>query len=205
VTRHAAGQLPQRDAEIVALCRQGAEAGFSALLGAHHSYVLRICWRILGQREEALDVTQEVFIRAVSAMSRLDPQPSLRPWLRRVAINLSLDAARRTERVELHGEVPALDALGCAGAGRGDAEGLGDPVGKAVAARAELADIEACIQRLRPELRTVLLLRVVEGLSHQEIAGILECPVGTVKSHLSRAREQLRRMAAGPRPVMTHD
>jgi RNA polymerase sigma factor (sigma-70 family) len=197
VAHQAAGLTQLTDSEIVGLCRRGAEAGFSALLSAHHDYVLRLCWRILGQREEAMDVTQEVFLRATQSMSRLDPQPSLRPWLRRVATNLCINAASRSGRSQATGRSVSLEEL--AEPALPGSDGGQDPVMTAVAARADLDRVRTGIHLLSPEQRAVLLLRVVEGLGHHEIGQILDCPVGTVKSHLARARGRLRMILNSPK------
>lgn len=80
------------------LCRHGKEDAFDLLLDRHYEYVLKLCWRMTGHRDEAMDLTQEVFTRLITYLARINPQPSLRPWLRRVAINLCLTALSSSRR-----------------------------------------------------------------------------------------------------------
>jgi RNA polymerase sigma-70 factor (ECF subfamily) len=147
--------------------------------------------RITGNRAEAEDAVQEVLLRMVRSIHRLDPQPSLRPWLRRVATNVCIDQAGRAERG------------GGVQIGNGDLTGLADqaalatfdsdPVGQQVVERAQIAAVSAAMEGLGRTQRSVLLLRVVEGMSYDAISTVLGLPIGTIKSHLSRARSQLRR------------
>jgi len=172
------------DAEIVQRCRRGDDAGFAALMAAHQQYVLRLCWRLCGSREEALDLSQEVFLRLLSSLSTLDPQPSLRPWLRRVATNACLNALERSSRRQQHQQdVATLDRTPGSSA---------DGVASQVEARLAVSKVADELPRLSAAQRMVLTLRVTEGLSYERIADVMRLPVGTVKSHLSRARSQLR-------------
>jgi RNA polymerase sigma-70 factor, ECF subfamily len=148
-----------------------------------------------GTRDEALDLTQEVFEKMLIALPGLDPQPSLRPWLRRVAINLCLNALsarnRRGQGKQLaqghpdvaHARSPAWDA---------------DPVADSVAAREKLQRVTATLHTMSPVRRAVVVLKVVEGLSYEDIAQLLGLPQGTVRSHLSRARTLLRQAMTLP-------
>ena len=184
------------DREVVRLCRQGSEAGFRTMLGKHHRFVFALCWRLIGNREEALDVTQEVFLRVSQSVHRLNPNPSLRPWLRRVATNLCLNLlnSRYWRDAKQDAADPATSREGSPGGGA--VGGALDPVGEAAATSDELRRVNEAIKRLPPRQRAVLILKVVEGLSYAEIGRVLALPTGTVKSHLSRARAGLRKTLA---------
>jgi RNA polymerase sigma-70 factor (ECF subfamily) len=184
----AAGGETRTDREIIALCRSGAAEGYDALVAAHSSYLLSFCWRITGDRTEAEDAVQEVFLRLVRSLPKLDPQPSLRPWLRRVAANVCISEARRRSRG------PVLGADDAAVAAEFEAPGLAgaDPVAGQVLERADVAAVGRAINSLSRPQRAVLIMRVVDGLGYESIAAALGLPVGTVKSHLARARAQLR-------------
>ncbi len=178
-----------RDRDIIALCREGKDEGFRQLVETHHEYVLRLCWRMLGDREEAHDAAQEVFLRVIRSLDRLDPRPSLRPWLRRVATNICLNAASRRSRqaaVPLEEEVVEM-AVGLDSRGGG-----GDPVSREAQTRLDLDSVAREMDRLSRQQRMVLVLRVVEDMSYEAIGQLMGLPTGTVKSHLSRARAQLR-------------
>lgn len=182
-----AARPPAGDAYAVELCRQGEEEGFRALLDAHQTYVFALCWRLTGSRHEAMDLTQEVFLRVISALPRLRPHPSLRPWLRRVAVNLCASHGKNRARGE------ALQDHLEDGGGQRTVAGSFDPVGETVAARDELDRVGRVLRQLGPAHRTALVLNVVEDLSGPQIARIMGLPVGTVKSYVSRARARLRR------------
>lgn len=172
------------DQEIVQRCRQGDDAGFAALIAAHQQYVLRLCWRLCGSREQALDLTQEVFLRLLSSLPSLDPRPSLRPWLRRVATNACLKALERDSRRRRYQKH--------AGNLNWSPGSSADGVVTQVEARLAVSKVADELPRLSAAQRMVLILRVTEGLSYERIADLMGLPVGTVKSHLSRARSHLR-------------
>ncbi|MDP2871101.1 MAG: RNA polymerase sigma factor [Bacillota bacterium] len=183
--------LPDRD--LVLLCRDGAENAYRALLDRHYVYVLKLCWRMTGVRDEAMDLTQEVFTRLITSLPRLQPQPSLRPWLRRVALNLCLSALSARRRI---GQAEVC-VNGQDGDGEFGARDRVDQVAQAVMARERLSRVAAAMQSLSPVQRAVVILKAVDGLSHGHIARILDLPQGTVKSHLSRARTRLRHATSG--------
>ncbi len=141
----------------------------------------------MGSREEALDLTQEVFARMLASLPRLDPQPSLRPWLRRVALNLCLNALEFRGRDPLAGREAKFDR------DRDTAEQTApDGVVQTVVARDRLDHVASAVKLLSPMQRAVVVLKAVDGLSNERISLMLELPEGTVKSHLSRARNKLR-------------
>jgi len=178
------------DAEALERCRQGDEEGFRALLEAHQTYVFTLCWRMTGRREEAMDLTQEVFLKVIRALPRLQPRPSLRPWLRRVAVNLCLNQRQADKRrTALRGGLERGAQPEAGGTG-------GDPVGETVASLDRVDRIGELLRRLSPAQRSTLILSAVEDLSCNQIAGITGMPAGTVKSHLSRARARLRQALA---------
>jgi len=192
----AVGGATTTDRDLIALCRTGSPGAYERLVETHYGYLLAHCMRITGNRAEAEDAVQEVLLRMVRSINRLDPQPSLRPWLRRVATNVCIDQAGRAER---GGRVHSGDAEL---AGLADKAALttadSDPVGRQVVERAEIAAVSEAMEGLGRTQRSVLLLRVVEGMSYDAISAALGLPIGTIKSHLSRARSQLRRALPDP-------
>lgn len=170
------------------MCRRGTEEAFRSLLDRHYIYILRFCWRMMGSRDEALDLTQEVFTRMLVSLPKLDPQPSLRPWLRRVALNLCLNA------LESRGRDPTLGRMEEANGDDQDVTGsiARDSVVETIVARDRLHHVAAAVKSLSVMQRAVVILKAVDGLSNERIGQLLELPEGTVKSHLSRARDRLR-------------
>jgi len=151
--------------------------------------VFQLGLHLLGDQDEALDLSQEVFLRVFRTIGRFRGQSALRTWIYRIAINQARNRQRwwkrrhRSEQVSLdehvqnHGDLPSTDA--------GSPEmALGQ---KEVAAR-----IWHALDRLPFDQRTAIILREIDGLSYEEIAFSLDVAIGTVKSRLTRAREALR-------------
>ncbi len=179
------------DGELAALALAGRQAAYRELLARHRDAVFRLVRAATGDQNEALDVTQEVFVSAFAALKRYDPDRPFVAWLKRIALNKCRDwARRRTVRSFFTRAIPLEDALGIA-----DDAALADTQ---AADRAELARVSAAIAKLPARLREVLLLRAVDGLSQNEAADILGVSEKTVETRLYRARAKLGEML-GPR------
>ena len=168
----------------------------AALVFEHHRLVLGLATHLLGDREEALDLSQEVFLRVFRTLHRFRAQSSLRTWIFRIVVNQVRNRQRwwrrrqRANQISLdehirdHGEM----VLG-ADASTPDRELTRKEIG---------ARLKTAIQNLPFEQRTALVLREIEGLRYEEIAFSLGLPVGTVKSRLTRARQTLREPTGRP-------
>ena len=183
-------EVATTEAALIQRCLAGDESANAALVMEHHRLVLGLATHLLGDREEALDLSQEVFLRVFRTLHRFRAQSSLRTWIFRIVVNQVRNRQRwwgrraRSHQVSLdehireHGET-VLGADACTP----DRE----------LARKELGlRLKTALQRLPFEQRTALVLREVEGLHYDEIAFTLGLPVGTVKSRLTRARQTLR-------------
>ncbi|MFQ5415248.1 MAG: RNA polymerase sigma factor, partial [Phycisphaerae bacterium] len=152
------------------------------------------CLKMCGDREHARDLTQEVFLKALEQIGRFRGESAFYTWVYRVAVNLTLSKLRKD------GVRRAVSLDSAPDPGVSDADPLARRVRdlRAVdaAASAQEADRRQCVVRalhaLEDEYRAVVVLRDIEGLDYQQIAAILEVPVGTVKSRLHRARMSLR-------------
>jgi len=176
------------DAELVRRCRRGDAAAMRELIERFQADVFGLCVRLLGHRHDAEDVTQEVFLRIFRSLHRWDGQRPLRPWVMGIAVNrCRTGLAQRLRRPEL-------------------ADYLHDTVaGPAADDSVELVqEIERALADLRPEFRCAFELYHDQGRSYDEIARVLCCPVGTIKTWLHRARaellERLRRRGLVPEP-----
>lgn len=181
--------LGVREAALVERCAAGDEAAYAELVAEHQSMIVQLAMNLLGDRDEALDLSQEVFLRVFRTISRFRGQSSLRTWIYRIAVNQARNRHRFWRRrhrgdqvsldahVEAHGEtLPALE--------------LGPD---RVLAQKELATrLQRALDALPFDQRTAIILREVDGLSYEEIAFSLGVAVGTVKSRLTRARQTLR-------------
>lgn len=181
------------DQEIVALARAGEEAGYRELIRRYERPVFSLLYRMVGDRELAEDLTQETFIKALNAIGSYRPEFKFSSWIFKIANNAAIDQLRRREVPTLslegspHASTPeAVEATALQLGDRGES-----PL-EAVEARELGGQIEAAIARLRPEYRACILLRHVEGCAYEEIARILNLPLGTVKTYIHRARHELR-------------
>ena len=177
------------EAGLIGRFQRGDEAAFEELFNRHREAVHAVAWRFCGNSEEALDITQEAFIRAFRHAGDFRAESGFYSWVRRIATNIAIDR-HRTKRganaAALEEETLAEQALAP------DAARLAeeDPAGQA--AGRELAEaLRAALDELSPEHRQALVLHANEGLSYKEIAEAMDCPIGTVMSRLFYARQTL--------------
>lgn len=172
------------DGELAALSRDGNAAAFGEIVRRYKQVLHRTVARLTGDEDEAVDIVQDAFISAHAAIGRFDGDRPMRTWLTRIAVNKARDWRRRhivrrlisavlpDEAVEIADDAPPLDS--------------------AVADRAELARVEAAIRRLPANLREVIVLRTIDGLSQAEVGEALGVTEKTVETRLYRARSRLR-------------
>jgi RNA polymerase sigma-70 factor (ECF subfamily) len=175
---------PPDEPALVRAAQQGDAAAFTEIVRRYQRAVYRVAYGLTRNAADADDLAQETFVRAWRALDRFRPDEPLYPWLSRIAINLSYSLFRRRKRRPETSIEPLIEA------GRQWA-GQEDPERDAVE-RERDAKIAESFSELKEDHRAVLVLRVVEGLSYEEIARTLHVPVGTVMSRLSRARSELR-------------
>lgn len=188
------------DEHLMRLACAGDEAAFAALVRRYERPLFGFAHRMLADTGEAEDVFQETCLRVYRSLDRFRGGSLFRPWVYRIAANLCRDRLRRRALRR----VLSLDALwGESGDARPLAETVPSPnPGPAALAAADetAARIEAAIERLSAKHRTVFLMARYQGLSYEEIAAALEIPVGTVKSRMKNAVDQLMREVEGPSP-----
>lgn len=171
------------------VCATGDVAAFGLLVTRYRRRVVALARRMLTAvgTEEAEDVAQEAFVAAYDKRASFQRGQPFRPWLYRIAVNRCLDRlraqARRPGMVE-YGTVPEPALAGA------------DPIDALLTEESE-ARLQDAVAALPPKLRAVFLLRHLDDLSYEEIAAALGLPIGTVKTHLFRARAQLRQALTG--------
>jgi RNA polymerase sigma-70 factor (ECF subfamily) len=168
------------DEECVGSAQAGDRSAYSILVRRHQASLHRYLARMVGSHDEALDITQEAYVRAWQALPQREPGAQFRTWLFRIAANAALDVLRRRKAVEF---VPLDETFEAADTAAG-------PERLAEGSQA-LRRLDAALARLAPEHREVLLLREIEGMSYDEIGRVLALSEGTVKSRLARARAAL--------------
>ncbi len=186
------------DPELVAEACRGTEEAFRELLSRYEGPVFSLVLRMVRDRALAEDLAQEAFIKAFQAIHTYDSSYKLSSWLFKIANNLTIDhlRRRRLDTISIDGSANAASAA--------EAERTsitlesGDETPEEFTENRELGtQIERAIGELRPQYRTAVLLRHVEGLSYEEIAGIMELPLGTVKTYIHRGRTELKEALTG--------
>lgn len=188
------------DADVVALAQDGREAAFRELVRRYERPVFSLIFRMVRDRETAEDLAQESFIKILNHIDRYRPEFKLSSWLFKIANNVAIDYLRRRH----------VDTISLDGSPHAASQAEIEATSFDVAARQETAleeleakelgsAIERAIGQLRPEYRSCILLRHVEGRSYEEIAATLDLPLGTVKTYIHRARHQLREALGGER------
>lgn len=166
--------------ELLAQARAGSEAAFAALVREHQSMVFGMAYHVLQSPAQAEELAQDVFLALHQNLSRVESARHLVFWLRRVTSNRCIDAVRSSRRRR---ELP-IDSL----AEPAIVPRFGDPL---------LGDLlRSLVGELTPDARMVVTLRFQEDLDLSEIAAVLDMPVNTVKSHLRRSMDALRRKLA---------
>ncbi|HET9064599.1 MAG TPA: sigma-70 family RNA polymerase sigma factor [Gemmatimonadales bacterium] len=185
------------DQEVVRHAVLGREVAYQELMRRYQRPVFSLIYRMVRNRELAEDLTQETFIKVLGAIESYRPEYRFSSWIFKIANNASIDQLRRRALDTLsldgspHAETP--DAIEATSLQIRDA--TESPLDE-VANRELGAQIEEAIGQLRPEYRSCILLRHVEGRPYEEIAEILDLPLGTVKTYIHRARNELRILLA---------
>jgi RNA polymerase sigma-70 factor, ECF subfamily len=171
---------------LVEACRAGSRDAFEGLVERHQRSVYQLCYRYVGNHEDAADLTQEVFLRAYRGLRSFKGQAAFGTWLYRIGVNVCLNhiAARPPVAVPLE-------------ANRAAPRNAEDPAADLLRAE-QAARVRRAITALPPRQRTVLILRLYRELPHQEIAALLGNSVGAVKANMFHALNNLRRLLKDP-------
>jgi RNA polymerase sigma-70 factor (ECF subfamily) len=185
------------DRELAALAAKGREMAFRELLRRYERPVFSLVYRMVRDRNLAEDLAQETFIRAFNAIESYKPKYKFSSWIFKIANNHTIDylRKRKLETVSIDGSPHARTSEEEAQT-RLVVESQTEAPDKFVEARELGGQIEEAIGALRPEYRTAVLLRHVEGYTYEEIADIMDLPLGTVKTYLHRARGELKGLLA---------
>jgi RNA polymerase sigma-70 factor (ECF subfamily) len=181
------------DQEVVSHARQGREPAYRELIRRYERPVFSLVFRMVRDRELAEDLTQETFVKALNAVESYRPEYKFSSWIFKIANNAAIDHLRRRElrTLSLEGSPNALTPEAIEATALQLRDRLETPL-EELEARELGGQIETAIAKLRPEYRSCILLRHVEGRAYEEIAEILDLPLGTVKTYIHRARNELR-------------
>ena len=191
-------ELAGGEAALIQRCVAGEEVACAELVAGHERMVYTLALHLLGDRDEALDLSQEVFLRVFRTIGSFRGQSALKTWIYRIVINQARNRQRfwrrrrRSDQVSLDQHVAEHGDLSQPGDGTSPHRAL---------ARKELASrLWSALNDLPFDQRTVIVLREIDGLSYEEIAFSLGVAIGTVKSRLTRARQELRVQLRETRP-----
>ena len=181
------------DADVVSLAQQGRESAFRELVRRYERPVFSLVFRMVRDRETAEELAQETFIKVLNNVDRYQPQFKFSSWLFKIANNIAIDHLRKRQivTISMDGSPHAATAAE-AEATSFDVAIRQESALEEMEARELGSEIEKAIAKLRPEYRSCIMLRHVEGRSYEEIAATLDLPLGTVTTYIHRARIQLR-------------
>lgn len=179
------GSAPTGEAVRLQRARAGDRVAFQQLLLDHKAHVFTLALRLTGQRADAEDLAQDVFVQLHGALGQISSPAHLRHWLLRTVSHRAIDRLRQGAR---KGQAVSLEAL---------TGSLQDQVPATADDPLAATQLRRLLLRLQPDARAVVLLRYQEDLDTAEIAAVLDMPVNTVKSHLRRSIEWLRAQFPG--------
>jgi RNA polymerase sigma-70 factor (ECF subfamily) len=185
------------DREVVTLAKAGKEAAYRELLRRYERPVFSLIYRMVRDRALAEDLAQETFIKVLNALESYRPEYKFSSWVFKIANNAAIDQLRRREvnTLSLDGAPDARTADEVEATALQAADRQESPLAE-LESRELGSQIEEAVGKLRPEYRTAILLRHVEGRSYEEIADVMDLPLGTVKTYIHRARLELREYLA---------
>jgi RNA polymerase sigma-70 factor (ECF subfamily) len=176
------------DLSLIKRFKAGDISAFEEIVLKYQDKIYDLCRHMLQNAHDAEDAAQDVFVKAYQNLNRFKPEASLLTWLYRIAINTCIDYRRKPFfeslfKTSKEGDVFAVDQLS------------DSPSPERLYESKQISHaIQLALGRLSEKLRTVIVLKEIEGLSYEEIAEILEVSIGTVKSRISRAREELKEL-----------
>jgi RNA polymerase sigma-70 factor, ECF subfamily len=185
--------MPSSDEELVARAMGGDMDSFNQLVLRWERPIYALAYRVIGKEEDARDVCQEAFLRAYRALPGFKRQAKFSSWLYRIALNLCRDWIRRERRAPVAQAPEGVDLIELASEST-PRESIEDLVARREIGRA----VARAMADLPHEQRTAIILKEYHGLTFQEIADLLDCPLSTVKTRLYQGLTVLRRQLARP-------
>ncbi|HHW06403.1 MAG TPA: sigma-70 family RNA polymerase sigma factor [Clostridia bacterium] len=186
--------MERDEATLIARSQQGDVEAFGELVALYERQVYTIAYRFMGNPEDASDLAQEAFVRAFRAVKSFRGEASFKTWLYHIIANVCRDELRkRKKQVVVSLDAPIMTDDGFITREQDDWSLAPERVYESI----ELQEtIQKLLNQLTPEYRQVLVLREIQGFTYEEIAQILACSLGTVKSRINRARKAMRDLIA---------
>jgi RNA polymerase sigma-70 factor (ECF subfamily) len=171
-----------QDKTLIEGCLRGDQGAWEALVNGYSKRVFNLAYQFSGSYQEAEDLTQDIFLKLHGVLPRYDPSKSFAAWLTTLAKNHLIDVYRKSKWEKGHRDDFEDVAV--------KAESRSDPEGDLVR-RERQSMLWKALDELAPDIRMAVILRDIQGKSYEEMAGILDLPLGTVKSRINRGRLQL--------------
>lgn len=182
--------MENMESQLIEKAKNGDSAAFEKLIQLYEKKVYNIALRMSRNHDDALDISQDVFIRVYRSLSGFKEESSFSTWLFRITTNICIDHLRKRERSQKTVSLYRTDE---------DGEEFELPIVDPEASpelhydRREMTEtLRSCVDELPPDQREIIVLRDINGLSYEEIAQVLDCNLGTVKSRINRARNRLQ-------------
>jgi RNA polymerase sigma-70 factor (ECF subfamily) len=176
------------DQRLVERVQGGDKRAFDVLVLKYQHKIVKLVMRYVHDQSEALDVTQEAFIKAYRAIPKFRGDSAFYTWLYRIAINSAKNHIVAKQRRPMEYDLDLQESGGY----EAHAQLRDNDSPERIAQREELREsLQTAIDTLPEELRVAIILREIDGMSYEEIAGAMDCPVGTVRSRIFRARDAL--------------
>lgn len=171
--------------DFVRLAREGDKAAFAKLVEQYQNRIIAVAYGVAGNRQDAEDIAQDAFIKAYKGINSLHENGAFYGWLVRIAVNTAISHKQSGHP----GGLVAMESIA-------EPAYQGETPESYLERRGEEERIQEMLAPLPPDSRAVLVLREIEGLGYEEIANVLDIPVGTVRSRIHYARDRLRQVIA---------
>lgn len=174
--------ISMEDSELVGLCQKGDTDAFDRLFYKYRDKIYRTAYRMINNQEDALDLTQEIFLKAYKNINKYNFKSEFSTWLYRLAINVCIDELRKRKNSnEILTDAIPEDRI------------YSDTPEDIILSEEQQSLIWKALNLMKEKERVVIILREMEGLSYEEIANTLDCSIGRVKSRIHESREKFKK------------
>ena len=179
-----------QEKDLIRKAKQGDMLAFEELILKHEKIVYNLALRMMNHSEDAMDISQEVFLKAYRSLANFDERSAFSTWLYRITHNTCIDEIRKRKGKQTYSLEEDLESED--GSMQRQVADDGDTPEESLMRKEQKSEILRALDTLSEEHKAAIILRDVKGLSYEEIAEILELSLGTVKSRINRARNQLK-------------
>jgi len=179
-----------KERELIRRAKQGDMLAFEELILQHEKIVYNLALRMMNHSEDAQDISQEVFLKAYRSLQNFDERSAFSTWLYRITHNTCIDEMRKRKGKQSYSLEEELESAD--GTMQRQVADAGDTPEESLMRKEQKSEILQALDTLSEEHKAAIILRDVKGMAYEEIAEILELSLGTVKSRISRARNQLK-------------